>query len=109
MANTKAYAIIAGVGPGTGAAIAKKFAKAYSVVLLARSTNSYAGLAKEINESGGNAIGVSTDVSSAESIKNVLREIDEKFGKEATCAVRLMRIRCRELEVQMLICTCLRF
>ncbi|KAK5050932.1 hypothetical protein LTR84_003491 [Exophiala bonariae] len=89
MANTKAYAIIAGVGPGTGAAIAKKFAKAYSVVLLARSTSSYASLAKEINEGGGNAIGVSTDVSSAESIKNVLKEIDEKFGKEATCAAAI--------------------
>lgn len=88
-ANTKAYAIIAGVGPGTGAAIAKKFAQAYSVVLLARSTGSYSSLTKEINESGGHAIGVSTDVSSAESIRNAMREIDDRFGGEATCAVSL--------------------
>jgi NAD(P)-dependent dehydrogenase (short-subunit alcohol dehydrogenase family) len=88
MANSKAYAIIAGVGPGTGAAIAKKFAKAYSVVLLARSTSSYSSLEREINDSGGNAIGVSTDVSSPDSIKNVLKEIDARLGSDSTCAVR---------------------
>ena len=87
MANTKAYAIIAGVGPGTGAAIARKFAKAYSVVLLARSTSSFTELAKEINDSGGRAVGVATDVSSPESIQNVLKEIDAKFGADSTCAV----------------------
>lgn len=92
MANSKAYAIIAGVGPGTGAAIAKKFAQAYSVVLLARSTSSYSSLAKEINDSGGDAIGVSTDVSSPESIKNVLKEIDAKFGPDSTCAVSPTRL-----------------
>jgi len=89
MAQSKAYAIIAGVGPGTGAAIAKKFAQAYSVVLLARSTSSYASLEKEINDAGGDAIGVSTDVSSPESIGNAIKEINGRFGEGASCAVSL--------------------
>ncbi|KEF52054.1 7-alpha-hydroxysteroid dehydrogenase [Exophiala aquamarina CBS 119918] len=89
MATSKAYAIIAGVGPGTGAAIAKKFAQAYSVVLLARSTSSYSSLEKEINDSGGDAFGVSTDVSSPDSINNVLQEIDAKFGADSTCAAAI--------------------
>ncbi|EGP84264.1 unnamed protein product [Zymoseptoria tritici ST99CH_1A5] len=79
-------AIIAGVGPGTGAAVARRFAKAYPVVLLARKPANFESLAEEINKSGGQAIGISTDVSSEESMKNAFNKIKEKFGQDVKAA-----------------------
>lgn len=74
----KAIAIVAGVGPGTGASVARRFAKAYPVVLLARNPDNYEPLVKEINEGGGHAIGISTDVSSAESVQAALSKIEQE-------------------------------
>jgi len=73
-------AIIAGVGPGTGAAVARRFAKLYPVVLLARSPENFESLASEINSSGGKAIGISTDVSSEDSVKAAISKIKSEFG-----------------------------
>lgn len=85
--TSKLYAIVAGVGPGTGAAVAHKFAKAYPVVLLARKPESYNSLVDEIKAQGGFALGVSTDVSSEDSIKNAFKVIDQEFGQDSSCAV----------------------
>jgi NAD(P)-dependent dehydrogenase (short-subunit alcohol dehydrogenase family) len=79
------FAVVAGVGPGTGAAVARRFAKAYPVALLARSPANYESLVKEINSSGGKAIGISTDVSSEESVKSAFAKIKEEYGG-AGCA-----------------------
>ncbi|THZ68682.1 NAD(P)-binding protein [Aureobasidium pullulans] len=81
------FAVIAGVGPGTGAAVVRKFAQAYPVVLLARKEESYSSLVKEINEAGGSALGVATDVSVGSSITAAFEKIKAKFGSDATCAV----------------------
>lgn len=86
--SSKAFAVVAGVGPGTGAACARRFAKSYPVVLLARSPENYEGLAEEINKSGGKAIGISTDVSSEESVKAAFKKIEEEH-KGATCAAAI--------------------
>ena len=83
----KPYAIIAGVGAGTGAAVAKRFAKAYSVVLLSRSTDSFSALEKEINDSGGHAVGIATDVVDENGVANALKIVDERFGRDAVCTV----------------------
>jgi NAD(P)-dependent dehydrogenase (short-subunit alcohol dehydrogenase family) len=80
MATTKPIAIIAGVGSGTGAALARRFAKSYPVVLLARNPSNFDNLADEINKSGGEAFGISTDVSSEESVKNAFAKIKEVHG-----------------------------
>jgi NAD(P)-dependent dehydrogenase (short-subunit alcohol dehydrogenase family) len=80
MATTKPIAIIAGVGSGTGAALARRFAQSYPVVLLARNPSNFDKLADEINKSGGEAIGISTDVSSEESVKNAFAKIREVHG-----------------------------
>lgn len=82
---TKSFAVVAGVGPGTGAAVARKFALAYPVVLLARNPENYESLVSEINKSGGKAIGISTDVSNASSVKSAFKTIESEFGG-ASCA-----------------------
>ncbi|MCJ1236480.1 hypothetical protein MMC14_004461 [Varicellaria rhodocarpa] len=68
-------AVIAGVGPGTGAAVARKFAQSYSVVLLARSPKNFEPLVEEINKAGGHAIGISADVADEESMKSAFEKI----------------------------------
>lgn len=94
---SKALAVIAGVGPGTvsrvghslcciphltarqGASIARVFAKAYPVVLLARTSSSYEPVVKEINSSGGQAVGISTDLSDDNSVKAAFDQIAQTY------------------------------
>ncbi|KAI9367006.1 hypothetical protein BJX61DRAFT_530377 [Aspergillus egyptiacus] len=75
---TKPFAIIAGVGPGTGASIARKFAQAYSVVVLARNPANYDPVVSEINSSGGQALGLSTDLSDSSSIRSAFEKISQQ-------------------------------
>lgn len=84
--TSKLIAIVAGVGAGTGASVARKFAKTYPVVLLARKPENFESLVDEINNSGGKAIGVSTDVSSKDSLKNALDKIKQEFGNDVGAA-----------------------
>lgn len=70
-------AIIAGVGPGTGAAVARRFAQTYPVVLLARSASNYEPAVAEINKSGGKAVGISADITDEESVKEAFDTIKQ--------------------------------
>jgi NAD(P)-dependent dehydrogenase (short-subunit alcohol dehydrogenase family) len=79
------FAIIAGVGAGTGAAVARRFATAYPVALLARNPDNYDSLVKEINSRGGKAVGISTDVSNEQSVKDAITKIGQEFG-DTGCA-----------------------
>ncbi|OJJ03153.1 hypothetical protein ASPVEDRAFT_42667 [Aspergillus versicolor CBS 583.65] len=76
---TKPLAIIAGVGPGTGASIARKFALAYSVVVLARNPANYNSLVSEITSAGGQALGISADVSDSSSLKAAFEKISQQY------------------------------
>ncbi|WEW56927.1 hypothetical protein PRK78_002385 [Emydomyces testavorans] len=76
---TKAVAVIAGVGPGTGACIARRFAKSYTVALLARNPDTYRPIVEEISSHGGHAMGISTDVADGKSVKNAFEEITKAF------------------------------
>jgi len=87
--TSKLVAIIAGVGAGTGASVARKFAAAYPVVLLARKPESYESLAAEINSSGGKAIGISTDISDSSSVKNAVESIKKEFGSDVGAAAAI--------------------
>jgi NAD(P)-dependent dehydrogenase (short-subunit alcohol dehydrogenase family) len=82
------FAVVAGVGPGTGAAVARRFSKAYPIALLARSPESYEPLVKEINNAGGQAIGISADVSNEESIKSAFAQIKKEY-QGAGCAAAI--------------------
>lgn len=81
------FAVIVGVGPGTGAAVARRFAQSYPVALLARSPENYSPIVDEINKSGGKAIGVSTNVADESSVKSAFEKIKAEYGSECAAAV----------------------
>jgi len=75
-------AIIAGVGPGTGAALARAFAKeGYAVGLLSRHAESSEPVAKEIIDSGGKALAVPTDVTNRQSVISTVGQIRKNLGR----------------------------
>lgn len=79
MASKAFYAIVAGVGPGTGRAAALRLAKAYPVVLLARKPDSYNDLVAEIKSGGGSAVGISADTSDAGSVRSAFAAIKNEL------------------------------
>ncbi|KAK4574560.1 hypothetical protein LTR86_001401 [Recurvomyces mirabilis] len=86
--STTPIAIVAGVGPGTGASVARKFGATYPVVLLARSPENFESLAEEINKNGGKAIGISTDISDEKSVKAAFDKIKQEY-KDAPIAAAI--------------------
>jgi NAD(P)-dependent dehydrogenase (short-subunit alcohol dehydrogenase family) len=86
---SKLITIVAGVGSGTGASVARKFASNYPVVLLARKPENYESLAKDINTNGGKAIGISADVSDSSSLKAALDKIKQEFGNDVGAAAAI--------------------
>lgn len=88
----KSIAIIAGAGPGTGSAIARRFAKAYPVVVLARSQSSLDPLVSDITQSGGSAMSVPTDVSNSSSMTSTMDQIKAKFGPDLTIAAAIYNV-----------------
>ncbi|KAL9583098.1 MAG: hypothetical protein Q9203_005219, partial [Teloschistes exilis] len=80
------FAIIAGVGPGTGATVARKFASIYPVALLARNPANYEDAVRDIESAGGRAIGIPTDVTDAESVKNAVETARKEFGSNSVAA-----------------------
>ena len=89
---SKPIAIIAGAGPGTGSAIARRFAQFYPVVLLARSNSSLDPLVKDITQAGGSAIGIPIDVTSPTSMNTAMEDITKKFGPETTIAASIYNV-----------------
>lgn len=83
---SRPFAIIAGVGSGTGSALARRFAQAYPVVLLARNPDNIEPIVKEINSSGGEAVGISADVSDAESVQSAFGQMAHKYGEHSLAA-----------------------
>ena len=48
--------MIAGVGPGLGASLSRRFAREYKVILLARSQGTLDKVCKDIKENGGEVL-----------------------------------------------------
>jgi len=86
MASKSFFAVIAGVGAGTGRSVALKFAKTYPVALLARKPESYADIVAEINQSGGHAVGISTDITDAASVTAAFDKIRAEFPDKKLAA-----------------------
>ncbi|KAH9907905.1 NAD(P)-binding protein [Xylariomycetidae sp. FL2044] len=76
---SKFFAVVAGVGPGTGRAAAVRFSQAYPVVLIARRPESYQDAVDEINRAGGKAIGVSADASDVKSMDSAFETIKKEL------------------------------
>lgn len=81
------FAIVAGVGPGTGATVARKFGAAYPVALLARNPANYEDAVKDIKAAGGKSIGIPTDVSDAKSVKDAITQVQKEFGDKCAAAI----------------------
>ncbi|CAG7566396.1 unnamed protein product [Fusarium equiseti] len=79
MASKSLYAIIAGVGPGTGRSVALRFAQKYPVVLFARRPESYESTLADVEKAGGKAIGITTDVADPASLKKAFDDINKQF------------------------------
>lgn len=74
-------AVIAGVGPGLGAAIARKFAnEGCNLVLLSRSSPYIMNLSGKLEEIGVSVIPIPTDITDATQVTASFRMIQEKFG-----------------------------
>jgi len=77
----KQLAVVIGVGPGLGAALARRFATGYRVALVARGSEKLEELGGEINKSGGEAFAVSADVSKPAEIDSAFARIRAQAGE----------------------------
>jgi len=74
-------AVVAGVGPGLGASIARRFAgEGCAVGLFARSAGYIEELAAELRADGGEAVAVPTDVGEAQAVAEGFDAVREAFG-----------------------------
>jgi NAD(P)-dependent dehydrogenase (short-subunit alcohol dehydrogenase family) len=82
-ASTKNVAVIVGVGPGTGAALARRFAADHAVALVARSRAYLDVLAGEIRAAGGVALAAPADVTRPAEVSAAFRAIARELGAPA--------------------------
>jgi NAD(P)-dependent dehydrogenase (short-subunit alcohol dehydrogenase family) len=74
-------AVIAGVGPGLGASLARKFAKeGCRIALLARSPDFVEALCQELRGRGTQTVAIPTDISEADQVTTAFRRIREQLG-----------------------------
>jgi NAD(P)-dependent dehydrogenase (short-subunit alcohol dehydrogenase family) len=79
--NLPKTAVIAGVGEGMGLALSKRFAAGgYSVVMLARNEEKFAGYEKMIHDQGGKAVGMKLDTRNEQEIVSVLDRVEKDVG-----------------------------
>ena len=78
--NGKTAAVL-GVGPGLGAAVARRFARErFAVALMARREESVAGVREEIGAAGGTALPVSADATDPASVAAAFDEVRSNLG-----------------------------
>src|SRR5690349_22498794 len=72
---------IAGVGPGLGASIARRFAhEGFAVALLARDTAHTDPIVREIESHGGHAVGFAMDATQVGSVGDAFHTVRGKLG-----------------------------
>lgn len=80
-ASKQEVAVVAGVGPGLGAALARKFASEGSAVaLLARSVDFLNALADELRRSGARAYPCPTDLTDADAVSEAFVRVRGELG-----------------------------
>lgn len=74
--------IITGAGRGIGKAIAERFAKEGSIVILtARTSEEIDSTLQEIKKSGGEGISIQTDISKVNDVTRLVKQVIEKYSK----------------------------
>jgi NAD(P)-dependent dehydrogenase (short-subunit alcohol dehydrogenase family) len=73
-------ATVIGVGPGLGAALARRFASEYAIALVARREDTLAGFVSEINAAGGTSLAFPADVSKEQEIAGAFERIRRELG-----------------------------
>ncbi|HXM30549.1 MAG TPA: SDR family NAD(P)-dependent oxidoreductase, partial [Xanthobacteraceae bacterium] len=77
----KQTAVVVGVGAGLGAALARRFASAYTVALVARGKEKLEEFAAEIRAAGGRVLAIPADVSKAGEIEAAFARVREQTGE----------------------------
>jgi NAD(P)-dependent dehydrogenase (short-subunit alcohol dehydrogenase family) len=80
MISDKKVATVIGVGPGLGAALARRFATEYAIALVARGEDKLAGFVREINSAGGTSLAFPADVSKEQEIASAFERIRRELG-----------------------------
>jgi NAD(P)-dependent dehydrogenase (short-subunit alcohol dehydrogenase family) len=73
-------AAVVGVGPGLGAALARRFAQGYAVAITARNTGYLQSLAGEIRTTGGQVLEVPADVGDRAQVEAAFASIRKRLG-----------------------------
>jgi short-subunit dehydrogenase len=76
----KPAAVVIGAGPGLGASLIRRFAKTYSVAILARKADYLKALAGELRQSGATVQDLTCDVRDRRQITDAFRAIREELG-----------------------------
>jgi NAD(P)-dependent dehydrogenase (short-subunit alcohol dehydrogenase family) len=80
MADQK-VAVVVGVGPGLGIALARRFARGgYAVGLMARSQGTIRGAQEEIEKEGGKALAIACDAGEPSSVAAAFAQVKETLG-----------------------------
>lgn len=73
--------VVAGVGPGIGAAVARRFAReGYAVALMARQADALEGVAAGVAANGGVARAVPVDLTDLAALDTAFAEVSERLG-----------------------------
>jgi NAD(P)-dependent dehydrogenase (short-subunit alcohol dehydrogenase family) len=73
-------AVVIGVGPGTGASLARRFGREYAIALMARKAEYLRGVGAEIRAAGGVALETPGDVGNAAQVAAAFAAIREQLG-----------------------------
>ena len=74
-------AAVLGVGPGLGAAVARRFAgEGFAVAMMARREESLAEIRRDIEYDGGTALPVSADATDADSVAVAFKRVRAELG-----------------------------
>lgn len=74
-------AVVLGVGPGLGAAVAHRFAsEGFALGLMARSEEKLTAIQKEIEKGGGTALSIPADATDPTSVSSAFRKVMQQLG-----------------------------
>jgi NAD(P)-dependent dehydrogenase (short-subunit alcohol dehydrogenase family) len=75
------FAAVLGVGPGLGAAIARRFAReGFAVALMARNEDGLSEIRREIEDGGGTALPISADATNPASVEAAFGRVRDELG-----------------------------